>query len=277
MPQGDIRPWDLDSWKAFEQVGRRHPRMEAPLKVTGRAKYTYDVKLPGMLYGRMIGAAIPAGEIVAIDTSAAEALPGVKAVWTADQRVVRFAGQDVAAVAAVSPEIAEDAARLVKVTYKERPFAHELREAMKDGAPVVFGDAETPGGQGRAAQGQRRRPDERPARRRPRRRRARLRRGRGDDRGHLLLPRAHALAARDPRRRRLLGGRAAHRLRLDAGDLRRARGPLRGAEARPQERARDLRAHGRRLRQQARPVGDRQRDRDDRLQAGEAGRRARSS
>jgi xanthine dehydrogenase YagR molybdenum-binding subunit len=146
VPQGDIRPWDLDSWKAFEQVGRRHPRMEAPLKVTGRAKYTYDVKLPGMLYGRMIGAAIPAGEIVAIDTAAAEALAGVKAVWTADQRVVRFAGQDVAAVAAVSPEIAQDAARLVKVTYKERPFTHELREAMKDGAPLVFGDAESPAG-----------------------------------------------------------------------------------------------------------------------------------
>ena len=127
-------------------MGKRHPRIEAPLKVTGRAKYTYDVKLPGMLYGRMIGAAIPAGEVVSIDTAAAEALPGVRAVWTAEQKTIRFAGQDVAAVAAVSPEIAEDAARLVKVTYKERPFTHELREAMKDGAPVVFGEAETPGG-----------------------------------------------------------------------------------------------------------------------------------
>jgi xanthine dehydrogenase YagR molybdenum-binding subunit len=146
VPQGDIKPWDLDSWKAFEQVGKRHPRLEAPLKVTGRAKYTYDVKLPGMLYGRMIGTSVPAGEIVSIDTSKAEALPGVKAVWTAEQKIVRFAGQDVAAVAAVSPEIAEDAARLVKVTYTVKPFTHELREAMKDGAPVVFGDAETPAG-----------------------------------------------------------------------------------------------------------------------------------
>jgi xanthine dehydrogenase YagR molybdenum-binding subunit len=146
VPQGDIKPWDLDSLKTFEQVGKGHPRMEGPLKVTGRAKYTYDVKLPGMLYGRMIGAAVPAGEIVSIDTSKAEALPGVKAVWTADQKTVRFAGQDVAAVAAVSPEIAEDAARLVKVTYSEKPFTHELREAMKEGAPVVYGDAPAPGG-----------------------------------------------------------------------------------------------------------------------------------
>ena len=136
----------LDSWSRFEQMGKPRPRAEAPLKVTGRAKYTYDVKLPGMLYGRMIGAEVPAGEIVAIDTSKAEALPGVKAVWTADSKIVRFAGQDVAAVAAVSPEIAEDAARLVKVTYKEKPFAPELRDAMKDGAPLVFAESESPAG-----------------------------------------------------------------------------------------------------------------------------------
>ncbi len=143
---GDIQPWDADSWAQFEQMGKPRPRSEAPLKVTGRAKYTHDVKLPGMLYGRMIGAEIAAGEIVSIDTSKAEALPGVKAVWTADSRVVRFAGQDVAAVAAVSPEVATDAARLVKVTYKERPFAHELREAMKDGAPLVYDLAKSPAG-----------------------------------------------------------------------------------------------------------------------------------
>ena len=143
---GDIKPWDADSWAKFEQMGKPRPRAEAPLKVTGRAKYTYDVKLPGMLYGRMIGATIPAGEIVSIDTSRAEALPGVKAVWTADSKLVRFAGQDVAAVAAVSPEIAMDAARLVKVTYKEKPFTIELREAMKPDAPLVFTEAESPAG-----------------------------------------------------------------------------------------------------------------------------------
>ena len=143
---GDIKPWDADSWAQFEQMGKPRPRGEAPLKVTGRAKYTYDVKLPGMLYGRMIGAEVPAGEILSIDTSKAEALPGVKAVWTADSRVVRFAGQDVAAVAAVSPEIAMDAARLVKVTYKERPFTHELRAAMKPDAPLVYDLDKSPAG-----------------------------------------------------------------------------------------------------------------------------------
>ncbi len=137
-PTNDIKPWDLDSVAGFEHVGKPRPRVEAPLKVTGRAKYAYDIKLPGMLYGRMIGASVPAALILEIDTSKAEALPGVKAVWTTDSRVVRFAGQDVAAVAAVSPDVARDAARLVTVRYKERPFTHELREAMKPAAPRVF-------------------------------------------------------------------------------------------------------------------------------------------
>jgi xanthine dehydrogenase YagR molybdenum-binding subunit len=145
-PADDIKPWDLDSVPGFTQMGKRRTRREGPLKVTGRAKYTYDVKLPGMLYGRMIGASVPAAEILSIDTSQAEALPGVKAVWTTDSRVVRFAGQDVAAVAATTPEIARDAARLVKVTYKERPFVGELREAMKPDAPRVFNLDRMPAG-----------------------------------------------------------------------------------------------------------------------------------
>jgi len=134
----DIKPWDLDDLPRFRAMGKARPRVEAPLKVTGRAKYTYDIKLPGMLYGRMVGASVPAAEILEIDTSKAEALPGVKAVWTTDSRVVRFAGQDVAAVAAVSPDVARDAARLVKVRYKERPFTHELRDAIKPGAARVY-------------------------------------------------------------------------------------------------------------------------------------------
>jgi xanthine dehydrogenase YagR molybdenum-binding subunit len=145
---GDIKPWDAASWPQFTQMGKPHLRSEGPLKVTGRVKYTYDVKLPGMLYGRMIGTEIPAGEILSIDTSKAEALPGVKAVWTPDSRVVRFAGQDVAAVAAVSPEVAMDAARLVKVVYKERPFTPELRAAMEEDAPLVYEPDKSPAGPG---------------------------------------------------------------------------------------------------------------------------------
>jgi xanthine dehydrogenase YagR molybdenum-binding subunit len=151
--EGDLKPWDLDSLPKFQHVGKAHARFDGPLKVTGQAKYTHDVKLPGMLYGRMVGAAIPAGTIVSVDTSKAEALPGVKAVWTAESKKVRFAGQDVAAVAAVSPEVAVDAARLVEVTYEEKPFTHELRAAMEDGAPLVFTEGEAPGGEDQKVRG----------------------------------------------------------------------------------------------------------------------------
>jgi xanthine dehydrogenase YagR molybdenum-binding subunit len=151
--EGDLKPWDLDSLPGFQHVGKPHTRFDGPLKVTGRAKYTYDVKLPGMLHGRMVGASVAAGVIQGIDASKAEALPGVKAVWTTESKKVRFAGQDVAAVAAVSPEIAEDAARLVEVTYEEKPFTPELRAAMEKDAPLVFAEGEAPLGEGQKQRG----------------------------------------------------------------------------------------------------------------------------
>jgi xanthine dehydrogenase YagR molybdenum-binding subunit len=139
---GDLKPWDLDS--RLRAVRGRHPRLEAPLKVTGRAKYTYDVALPGMLWAKMVRAPIPAGKIVRIDTSKAERLDGVKAVWTTDAKLVRFAGQDIAAVAAVSQEIAEDAARLVEVQYEATPFVASLEEAMAPTAPLVYAEGQAP-------------------------------------------------------------------------------------------------------------------------------------
>ena len=200
VPQGDIKPWDLDSLAGFEQMGKPHPRLEGPLKVSGRARYTYDVKLPGMLYGRMIGAAIPAGEIVSVDTSKAEALPGVKAVWTAEQKTVRFAGQDVAAVAAVSPEIARG--RRASGEGHVQGEAVRPRAARGDEArrAARLRRRREPGWQGAAAQRQRGRP--RPGARRqperPRRHREGLRRGRGHDRSDLLRARPHALQRSRP-------------------------------------------------------------------------------
>jgi xanthine dehydrogenase YagR molybdenum-binding subunit len=134
--EGDIPPWDLDT--KFKVVGGRHPRIDGPQKVTGRAKYTFDISLPGMLWGKLVQASVPAAEIKGIDTSAAEALPGVKAVWKTEARNVRFAGQDIAAVAATSPEVAVDAVRLIKVTYDERPFVTDLRKAIEPDAALVY-------------------------------------------------------------------------------------------------------------------------------------------
>jgi xanthine dehydrogenase YagR molybdenum-binding subunit len=139
---GDLRPWDLDT--RLRRVKSGHPRLEAPLKVTGQARYTYDVRLPGMLWAKMVRAPIPAGRIVRIDTAKAEQVTGVKAVWTTDAKLVRFAGQDIAAVAAVSQEIAEDAARLIEVQYDPTPFVTSLDEAMAPSAPLVFAEGQPP-------------------------------------------------------------------------------------------------------------------------------------
>jgi xanthine dehydrogenase YagR molybdenum-binding subunit len=139
---GDLKPWDLDS--RLRSVKGRHPRLEAPLKVTGQAKYTYDVRLPGMLWAKMVRAPIPAGKITRIDTARAERLPGVKAVWTTDAKLIRFAGQDIAAVAAASQEIAEDAARLIEVQCDPAPFVTSLEEAMAPNAPLVYAEGQPP-------------------------------------------------------------------------------------------------------------------------------------
>jgi xanthine dehydrogenase YagR molybdenum-binding subunit len=97
-----------------------------------------------MLWAKMVRASVPAGKIVRIDTTKARRLDGVKAVWTTDAQAVRFAGQDIAAVAAVSQEIAEDAARLVDVQYEEASFVTELEEAMTPNAPLVYAEGQAP-------------------------------------------------------------------------------------------------------------------------------------
>lgn len=153
-------------------IGRSTPRWDATAKVTGRARYTSDIHLPGMLYGRLICANVPHARVLSVDTSAAEKLSGVRAVYVfrtiLDQAVlhdaslepykypvVRFAGQPVAAVAAVTREIAREAAELVAVQYEQLPFVVDEFEARKSTAPLVFpgaaDQAGTAGGGGGAS------------------------------------------------------------------------------------------------------------------------------
>jgi CO/xanthine dehydrogenase Mo-binding subunit len=134
VESANVAPWGADA--EFVVVGQRHPRVEGAEKVTGRARYTYDVRLPGQLYARVLRSPHPHARIARIDTSRAEALPGVHAVlsvanapdmaWYQESRLfdrtVRFVGDEVAAVAADSEEIAEDALRLIEVVYE--PLAH---------------------------------------------------------------------------------------------------------------------------------------------------------
>src|SRR5882724_1830178 len=90
-------------------LNHRLTRVDGPLKVSGAAHYTYDVRLPGMLYGRVLRCPHAHARLGSFDPSAALRLPGVRAVIKAPLEEYRFAGAPVAAVAATTPEIAQDA------------------------------------------------------------------------------------------------------------------------------------------------------------------------
>ncbi|HET6316494.1 MAG TPA: molybdopterin cofactor-binding domain-containing protein, partial [Chloroflexota bacterium] len=132
-------------------VGRPTPRVEGAEKVTGRARYAYDVHLPAMLYCKVLRSPHPHARLKRIDTSRAEALPGVRAVlqsanapqieWFKDSvlfdTTLRYVGDEVAAVAADSEEIAEDALRLIDAEYEPLPFVTDFRRALDPNAPKL--------------------------------------------------------------------------------------------------------------------------------------------
>jgi xanthine dehydrogenase YagR molybdenum-binding subunit len=135
----------MASWgeaKDSRLIGRRISRLEGANKVTGKAKYTFDINRPGMLYGRILGSPVARATITAIDVSKAEALPGVKAVITLIEpgQGVHYEGQELAAVAAVTDDIAKDAIRLIRFSYEELPFVVDVEAAMEESAPQLRDD-----------------------------------------------------------------------------------------------------------------------------------------
>lgn len=123
------------------------PRVDAPFKTTGTAQYTHDVRPAGMLFGRFVDAPNSHAKILSVDVSAALKIEGVKAALPipAPGDEVVHEGQPVAAVAAITPEIAEDAARAVVVKYEVLPHVVTAEDALKPDAPAV---APPPGGRG---------------------------------------------------------------------------------------------------------------------------------
>lgn len=135
-------------------IGKRVPKLDAPLKVTGKVCYIQDIELPRMLHGKILRTDRVHARILSIDTSAARALPGVHAVITAEDTPgvplghgrdnpplkgdkVRCIRDEIAAVAAESEEIAAEALSLIKVAYEDLPAVFSPGEAMKKGAPVI--------------------------------------------------------------------------------------------------------------------------------------------
>jgi xanthine dehydrogenase YagR molybdenum-binding subunit len=115
-------------------------RLDGPAKVTGQAKYTYDVQPPGVLWGMILRSKWAAATVTKIDLTAAQAMPGVKAAVLAggESRTVRFYGQELAAVAAETKQQCLDAIRAITVEATPQPFVVDLDDAVQPNAPSVF-------------------------------------------------------------------------------------------------------------------------------------------
>jgi len=121
----------------FAIIGRPTKRVDGREVVTGRARYTHDVKLRGQLVGKILRSPRAAAEVVSIDLGPALALPGVLAALKLAEGKVRYAGQQVAAVAAVDERTAEKALGLIKVEYRALPAVVDWRKARDANAPQV--------------------------------------------------------------------------------------------------------------------------------------------
>ena len=147
--------------KYVDPVGKSVPRIDGLGMVTGQTKYAFDVSFPNMLIGKMIRSPHPHAKIIGIDTSKAEALPGVRAVITAkdtdnikfgsneyffphttdqmalESEKVRYVGDEIGAIAAVDEETALEALKLIDVQYEILPSVVDVQEAMKPDAPQI--------------------------------------------------------------------------------------------------------------------------------------------
>ncbi|HKM90306.1 MAG TPA: xanthine dehydrogenase family protein molybdopterin-binding subunit [Candidatus Acidoferrales bacterium] len=123
-------------------IGKSFNRVDGPVKSSGRAKYTYDVNRPGLLYGKMALSPHAHARVKSIDTSAAEKMPGVRAVLVMFEpgKEVLWAGQEIVALAADTEEQARDAARAVKIEYEVLPHL------VDDPAPDKAGAGHTEAG-----------------------------------------------------------------------------------------------------------------------------------
>ena len=150
----------METTQEFTSIGKRVPKVDAVDKATGRAQYIQDVKLPGMLYGRILYSKYPHARIVKIDSEKAKSLPGVRVILTGEDippvrmgvykdnpplkaGKVRSYRDEVAAVAATDPETAKKAIDLIEVTYEALPAIFDPEEAMKPDAPLIHENHKT--------------------------------------------------------------------------------------------------------------------------------------
>jgi xanthine dehydrogenase YagR molybdenum-binding subunit len=152
VPPGEAPPLAPNAQLAW--IGKPVARIDARAKVTGAARFTVDVKLPGMLYGRLLRSPHPHAALRALDLSAARAQRDVRAALASEDfggravdpaapetrapRRVRYVGDVIAAVAATTPAAAEAALRSIKAEFEPLPFVVDIESARRSDAPVIF-------------------------------------------------------------------------------------------------------------------------------------------
>ena len=126
-------------------IGTRVSRIDGPLKVTGRAKYSYDILRPGMLYGRIVRSPHAHARLKSIDAAAAEKAPGVKALLITIKPgdKVLYPGEELGALAAATEQQAADALRMIKMEWEVLPALATVEQSMRPEAPQVFTPANT--------------------------------------------------------------------------------------------------------------------------------------
>lgn len=152
VPVTEPPAWPIN--EKLRHVGKPIKRYDAVAKVTGQAKFTADVQLPGMLYAKIFRSNTPNAKIISLSTARAESLPGVYAVHVmkSDDNEfpdVKYVGQPLVGVAASSLDIAEEAITLIDVEYKYSAFVIDVEEAQKPEAPIVHAvkiEVQTDGG-----------------------------------------------------------------------------------------------------------------------------------
>ena len=158
-------PNQVLSTREYQSVGKRPVRHDGIEKVTGKARYSADISLPGLLYGKVLRSPHAHATIKSIDLSKALALPGVRAAITAADFAplpaedpgfsftcsnvmardkVLYKGHAIAAVCATNAYIADEALALIEVEYEVLPAVFSAREAMQPGAPILHPDLPVP-------------------------------------------------------------------------------------------------------------------------------------
>lgn len=132
-------PWPKENTR---YLGKNTPRVEAPAKLSGRAKYTSDVAPAGVLYGAVVRSKLPNAHVRSVDLSKVLSAPGIRAAILANQGEfdIHYYGQEIAAIAGTSKQAVLDALDLVTIDAEPRPFVVQELEAVKPDAPRVFAD-----------------------------------------------------------------------------------------------------------------------------------------